>query len=129
MKKKQEERLSGSPFPRPFSQASASLRLAVDLPSWLIRHAHPIGWAKIISDISKFNGTKRAVARFIIEVISITAFGGPMTISTILIIILILLLVGALPTWPHSRSWNYGPSGLVGFLLLVVIILMLMRVI
>jgi hypothetical protein len=52
-----------------------------------------------------------------------------MTVSTILIIILILLLIGALPTWPYSRGWNYGPSGLLGVVLLILIILMLMRVI
>jgi hypothetical protein len=52
-----------------------------------------------------------------------------MTVSTILIIVLILLLIGALPTWPHSRSWNYGPTGLIGTLLVVVVILMLMKVI
>lgn len=52
-----------------------------------------------------------------------------MTVSTILIIVLILILVGALPAWPHSRNWSYAPTGLVGTILLIVIILMLMRVI
>lgn len=52
-----------------------------------------------------------------------------MTVSTLLIIVLILLLIGALPTWPHSRGWSYGPTGLIGVILVVVIILMLMRVI
>ena len=46
--------------------------------------------------------------------------------STILLIILILLLVGALPTWPHSRSWGYGPSGLLGVVLVVLVILLLL---
>jgi len=46
--------------------------------------------------------------------------------STILLIILILILVGALPTWPHSRSWGYGPSGLLGVVLIVLLILLLM---
>lgn len=45
--------------------------------------------------------------------------------GTILLIILILILVGALPTWPHSRSWGYGPSGLLGVVLIVLIILLL----
>ncbi|HEY0835060.1 MAG TPA: DUF3309 family protein [Azospirillum sp.] len=45
--------------------------------------------------------------------------------STILLIILILLLVGAVPAWPHSRSWGYGPSGILGLLLIVVLILAL----
>ena len=46
--------------------------------------------------------------------------------STILIIILVLLLVGALPTWPHSRSWGYFPSGGLGLLLIILIVLLLM---
>jgi hypothetical protein len=46
--------------------------------------------------------------------------------STILLIILVLLLLGALPAWPHSRSWGYGPSGLLGLILIVVIVLALM---
>ena len=44
----------------------------------------------------------------------------------ILIIILILVLVGALPTWPHSRSWGYYPSGGLGLILLILLILLLM---
>ena len=47
-------------------------------------------------------------------------------IGTILIIILILFLVGALPTWPHSRSWGYAPTGVVGTVLIVVLILYLL---
>ncbi len=46
--------------------------------------------------------------------------------STILIVVLILVLLGALPTWPHSRSWGYYPSGLLGLALLVVVVLLLM---
>ncbi|MDR5856928.1 MULTISPECIES: DUF3309 family protein [unclassified Caballeronia] len=49
-----------------------------------------------------------------------------MTIGTILLIILILLLIGAIPSWPHSRSWGYGPSGILGVVLIVVIVLLLM---
>ena len=45
--------------------------------------------------------------------------------STILLIVLILLLVGALPTWPHSRSWGYGPSGGLGLVVIILIILLL----
>ncbi len=47
-------------------------------------------------------------------------------ISTILLIILILLLLGAIPSWPYSRGWGYGPSGIVGVLLVVLLVLMLM---
>ena len=46
--------------------------------------------------------------------------------GTILLIILILILIGALPTWPHSRSWGYYPSGGLGLVVLILIILVLM---
>lgn len=49
-----------------------------------------------------------------------------MTLSTILLIILILALVGAFPTWPHSRSWGYYPSGLLGLVLVVLVVLLLL---
>jgi hypothetical protein len=48
-----------------------------------------------------------------------------MTIGTILLIVLILVLVGVIPTWPHSRSWGYGPSGAIGLIVLILIILVL----
>ena len=47
----------------------------------------------------------------------------------ILLIILILLLLGAVPRWPHSRSWGYGPSGGIGLILIIVLILLLLKVI
>jgi hypothetical protein len=46
-------------------------------------------------------------------------------LGTVLLVILILLLVGAIPSWPHSRSWGYGPSGILGILLIVVLVLAL----
>lgn len=49
-----------------------------------------------------------------------------MTLGTILLIILVLLLVGALPTWPHSRNWGAAPSGGIGLVLIVVLILLLL---
>lgn len=49
-----------------------------------------------------------------------------MTLGTIVLIIVVLMLVGALPSWPHSRAWGYGPSGALGIILLVVLILLLM---
>jgi len=49
-----------------------------------------------------------------------------MSISTILLIVLILLLVGALPSWPHSASWGYFPSGGLGILLIVFVVLLVM---
>lgn len=49
-----------------------------------------------------------------------------MTLSTILIVILVLALLGVLPTWPHSRSWGYRPTGIVGVILVILLILFLM---
>ncbi|HWQ95360.1 MAG TPA: DUF3309 family protein [Gammaproteobacteria bacterium] len=49
-----------------------------------------------------------------------------MSLGTILLIVLILMLLGAIPTWPHSRSWGYGPSGALGLVLVIVLILFLL---
>ena len=49
-----------------------------------------------------------------------------MGLGTILLIVLILMLVGAFPTWGHSRSWGYGPSGGIGLIVVIVIVLLLM---
>jgi hypothetical protein len=46
-------------------------------------------------------------------------------LGTILLIILILLLIGAIPTWPHSRNWGYYPSGGLGLVLIIIIVLLL----
>ncbi len=47
-------------------------------------------------------------------------------LSTILLIVLILMLIGAIPTWPHSRNWGYVPSGTIGTVLLILLILLLL---
>ncbi|KRB21140.1 hypothetical protein ASE05_21050 [Mesorhizobium sp. Root172] len=49
-----------------------------------------------------------------------------MPISTVVVVVLILVLIGAVPAWPHSRSWGYGPSGIIGVVLVVVLVLLLM---
>ncbi len=49
-----------------------------------------------------------------------------MGLGTILLIVLILLLVGVIPTWPHSRGWGYAPSGVLGVVIVVLIVLLLM---
>jgi len=49
-----------------------------------------------------------------------------MSLSAIILILLIIILIGALPAWPHSRSWGYGPSGGLGTILIIVIILLLL---
>lgn len=49
-----------------------------------------------------------------------------MALSTILLIVLVLLLIGAIPSWPYSRGWGYGPSGVLGVILVVIVVLALM---
>ena len=49
-----------------------------------------------------------------------------MSLATILLIVLILMLIGAIPSWPHSRAWGYGPSGALGLVVLIVVVLLLM---
>ena len=49
-----------------------------------------------------------------------------MSLTTLLLIVLVLILIGVIPTWPHSRAWGYGPSGLLGVVVVVLIILLLM---
>jgi hypothetical protein len=48
-----------------------------------------------------------------------------MSVGTLLLIVLILVLVGVIPTWPHSKGWGYGPSGAVGLIVVVLLILVL----
>jgi hypothetical protein len=49
-----------------------------------------------------------------------------MSLGTILLVILVLILLGVIPTWPHSRNWGYAPSGILGVILVVVVILLLL---
>lgn len=49
-----------------------------------------------------------------------------MSIGTILLIVLILMLIGAFPAWPHSRGWGYGPTGGLGLVVIIIVILLLM---
>ena len=49
-----------------------------------------------------------------------------MSLGTILLIILVLMLIGSVPTWPHSRSWGYGPSGGIGLVVVILLVLVLM---
>jgi hypothetical protein len=49
-----------------------------------------------------------------------------MSIGTLLLIVLVLILVGAIPAWPHSRGWGYGPSGGVGLVVVILLVLLLM---
>lgn len=55
-----------------------------------------------------------------------TAFGWGVHMSTILIVLLVLLLLAAIPAWPYSRGWGYGPSGILGLIVLILIILAVM---
>ena len=49
-----------------------------------------------------------------------------MSIGTILLIVVVLILIGVFPTWPHARNWGYGPSGIVGVILVILLVLFLM---
>lgn len=49
-----------------------------------------------------------------------------MSVGTILLIVVVLMLIGAIPSWPHSKAWGYGPSGGIGLILIILIILLLM---
>lgn len=49
-----------------------------------------------------------------------------MSLGTILLIVVVLMLIGAIPSWPHSRSWGYGPSGGLGLVLLIIVILLVL---
>jgi hypothetical protein len=49
-----------------------------------------------------------------------------MSLGTILLVVLILMLIGAIPTWPHSRGWGYAPSGALGLVLIILVILLLL---
>jgi Protein of unknown function (DUF3309) len=50
---------------------------------------------------------------------------GIAMLGTILLIVIVLMLIGAIPAWPHSRSWGYGPSGGLGLVLIIVVVLLL----
>ena len=49
-----------------------------------------------------------------------------MSLGTILLIVLVLMLIGAIPSWPHSKSWGYGPSGGLGLVVLILVVLLVM---
>ena len=49
-----------------------------------------------------------------------------MSVGTLLLIVVVLLLLGVFPSWPHSRSWGYAPSGIVGTLLIILVVLLLL---
>jgi hypothetical protein len=59
------------------------------------------------------------------RIIAPTALMRAIMLSTILLVVLILLLLGAIPSWPYSRGWGYGPSGILGVVLIVVLVLAL----
>jgi len=49
-----------------------------------------------------------------------------MTLGTVLLVVLVLVLLGVIPSWPHSRAWGYGPSGVLGTMLIIVLVLFLL---
>lgn len=75
----------------------------------------------LICDSRRRNADFLDVARLIL-----IEEGFAMSLGMILLIVLVVILVGAVPTWPHSRGWGYGPSGLLGTVLIIVLILVLL---
>jgi len=69
------------------------------------------------------NSSREKVARASIQDAIIGR--NEMSLGTILLVIVALMLIGAIPGWPHSRSWGYGPSGGIGLVLIILIILLL----
>jgi len=82
----------------------------------------PVGKVAVLRQQRNSRGSRGFVTHY--RFISQDIF--KMTLGTILIIILVLVLIGALPSWPHSRSWGYGPSGILGVVVVVILILLLM---
>jgi hypothetical protein len=74
-----------------------------------------LGWAPTKLDL---HGNKSGLRK-----LSVHAIQEVFSMSTILLIVLVLLLLGAFPRWPHSRNWGYGPSGVLGLLLVIVLIM------
>lgn len=72
------------------------------------------GWTRLRQGNREFAANNKVKDAFI------------MAIGTILLIIVILLLLGAVPAWPHSRSWGYGPSGVLGVILVILLVLLLL---
>jgi hypothetical protein len=69
---------------------------------------------------------QRAIAVSVWRETNLSTGSNAMSLGTILLVILILMLIGAFPSWPHSQSWGYLPSGGLGLLLLIVIILLVL---
>jgi hypothetical protein len=59
-------------------------------------------------------------------VVTISSQETNMSLGTILLIIVVLMLIGAIPAWPHSRGWGYGPSGGLGLVLIIILVLLLL---
>jgi len=81
------------------------------------------------------HGTRRASIRSVANFASLddntcqTFLEGTPMLGLILLIIVIMMLLGTVPTWPHSRNWGYGPSGGLGLILIIILVLLLLRVI
>ena len=69
-------------------------------------------------------GRRTIVVRWVERILS--NFGGKAMLSTIFVILLVLLLLGALPAWPHSRGWGYYPSGGLGLILVILVVMLLL---
>lgn len=70
--------------------------------------------------------TKMKILFLLRECVKKLKEGFEMTVTTLLIVLLIVALVAGVPAWPHSRGWGYGPSGLIGIILVVLLVLVLL---
>jgi len=86
----------------------------------MTKDRRPLG-LKRLARLGSANGTRRAPPRCF----HYSSERGTVMLTTILIIVLILALVGALPTWGYSRDWGYGPGGGLGLILLIIVVLAL----
>ena len=86
----------------------------------------PVLWPFVLEDSPRSVGAVRGLRAGELNALTRDTEEKPVTLGTILLIVLVLMLVGAFPSWSHSRSWGYGPSGGLGLVLVVVVVLLLM---
>lgn len=85
--------------------------LLVVISRYVRQRTEPLDWREenCVSDFRKLNDKTRS---------------GEMTLGTVLLIVLVLALLGVIPTWPHSKGWGYGPSGVVGLLVVILVVML-----
>ena len=91
------------------------------------RLRHAVVFASVLNPEGRATTLQKRIARLRhMAALSLIPLEEQEMLGLILLIVVILVLIGAFPTWPHSRSWGYGPSGGLGLVVLVIIILLVM---